>query len=36
MDTGLKVVGDEARRFATIVQTFAGEASSAPAAKQPR
>jgi len=36
MDTGLEVVGDEARRFATIVQTFAGEASPAPAAKQPR
>ncbi|HEY0217747.1 MAG TPA: TIGR03084 family metal-binding protein [Cellulomonas sp.] len=29
-DTGLAVVGDEARRYATIVQTFAGDASPAP------
>jgi uncharacterized protein (TIGR03084 family) len=36
MDTGLDVVGDEARRFATIVQTFAGEASPVVAAKNPR
>jgi len=30
MDTNLEVIGDEARRFASIVQTFAGEASPAP------
>ncbi|HEY0189447.1 MAG TPA: TIGR03084 family metal-binding protein [Cellulomonas sp.] len=29
-DTDLVVVGDEARRYATIVQTFAGEASPPP------
>jgi uncharacterized protein (TIGR03084 family) len=36
MDTGLEVVGDEARRFAGIVQTFAGEASPVPPARHPR
>jgi uncharacterized protein (TIGR03084 family) len=36
MNTGLKVVGEEARRFAGIVQTFAGEASPVAAAKNPR
>ena len=33
MDTGLEVVGDEARRYAGIVQTYAGKADPAPAAK---
>lgn len=32
MDTGLEVVGDEARVYADIVQTYAGPADSAPAA----
>jgi uncharacterized protein (TIGR03084 family) len=36
MDTDLEVVGEEARRFATIVQTFAGEASAVAPAKHPR
>lgn len=36
MDTDLQVVGEEARRFAGIVQTFAGEASPVAAAKNPR
>lgn len=36
MDTDLEVEGDEARRFAGIVQTFAGEASSVAPAKNPR
>ncbi len=36
MDTDLEVVGDEARRFAGIVQTFAGEASPVAPAKNPR
>ncbi|MFV0452851.1 MAG: TIGR03084 family metal-binding protein [Propioniciclava sp.] len=36
MDTDLDVAGDEARRFASIVQTFAGEASSVAPAKNPR
>ena len=33
MDTALEVVGDEARRYATVVQTYAGAADAAPAAK---
>lgn len=36
MDTGLEVVGHEARRFASIVQTFAGEASPVAPSKNPR
>jgi len=36
MDTGLEVVGEEARRYASIVQTYAGKADPAPAAKNPR
>lgn len=36
MDTDLEVTGDEARRYASIVQTFAGEASPVAAAKSPR
>jgi uncharacterized protein (TIGR03084 family) len=36
MDTHLEVVGEEARRFAAIVQTFAGEASRVPPARNPR
>lgn len=36
MDTGQAVVGDEARRFASIVQTFAGEASEVAPARKPR
>ena len=31
MDTGLTVIGDEARRYASIVQTYAGAADAAPA-----
>lgn len=30
-DTGLEVVGDEARRYADVVQAFAGAAATAPA-----
>lgn len=33
MDTGLEVVGDEARRYAAFVQTYAGTADPAPEAK---
>ncbi|MPN62557.1 hypothetical protein SDC9_210306 [bioreactor metagenome] len=36
MDTGLEVAGDEARRYASIVQTYAGAADPAPQAKHPR
>ena len=36
MDTGLEVVGDEARKYATIVQTYAGPADPAPEAKRQR
>lgn len=36
MDTDLEVVGDEARRYASVVQTFAGWAEKAPKAKRPR
>jgi len=36
MDTGLEVVGEEARRYASIVQTYAGWADPAPQAKKPR
>lgn len=36
MDTDLIIVGEEARRYATIVQTFAGWAEKAPAAKRQR
>lgn len=36
MDTGLEVVGDEARRYASVVQTYAGTADPAPKAKNPR
>lgn len=36
MDTGLEIVGDEARTYADIVQTYAGPADPAPAAKNPR
>jgi uncharacterized protein (TIGR03084 family) len=36
MDTGLQVTGDEARRYATIVQTYAGPADPAPVAKNVR
>lgn len=36
MDTDLEVNGDEARRYATIVQTFAGWAEKAPEAKRQR
>ena len=36
MDTGLEVVGDEARTYAGIVQTYAGPADPAPQAKNPR
>jgi hypothetical protein len=31
-DTDLVIVGDEAHRFAGVVQTFAGEAAAPPAA----
>ena len=33
VDTGLEVIGDEARTYASIVQTYAGAADAAPAAK---
>lgn len=36
MDTDLEVVGDSAREYATIVQTYAGPAEAAPAAKRQR
>lgn len=36
MDTQLEVVGDEARTYAGIVQTYAGPADPAPEAKNPR
>lgn len=36
MDTDLEVVGEEARRYATVVQTFAGWAEKAPEAKRQR
>ncbi|MDD9146959.1 MULTISPECIES: TIGR03084 family metal-binding protein [unclassified Sporolactobacillus] len=36
MDTDLTVVGQEARRYASIVQTFAGEAEEAPPARRLR
>lgn len=36
MDTDLEVVGDAARTYAGIVQTYAGPADAAPAAKNPR
>lgn len=36
MDTGLEVEGSEARRYASIVQTYAGPADPAPAPKNPR
>jgi uncharacterized protein (TIGR03084 family) len=36
MDTGLEVVGEEARRYASIVQTYAGAADAAPKAKNIR
>jgi len=36
MDTDLEVTGEEARRFAGIVQTFAGEASPVAPPKNPR
>ncbi|MCI8837403.1 MAG: TIGR03084 family protein [Hungatella sp.] len=36
MDTDLEVVGDEARRYASIVQTYAGWADPAPEAKRVR
>jgi TIGR03084 family protein len=36
MDTGLEIAGDEARKFASIVQTYAGEADEAPAPKRIR
>lgn len=36
MDTELEVVGDEARRYAAIVQTYAGWADPAPPAKRQR
>lgn len=36
MDTELEVVGDEARRYASIVQTYAGAADPAPEAKRQR
>lgn len=36
MDTNLEVVGDEARRYAGIVQTYAGPADPAPEAKHQR
>ncbi len=31
LDTDLEIHGEEATRYATIVQTFAGEASTPPA-----
>lgn len=36
MDTDLEVVGEEAQRYASIVQTYAGKADAAPEAKNPR
>jgi uncharacterized protein (TIGR03084 family) len=36
MDTDLEVVGEEARRYASIVQTYAGAADPAPPAKRQR
>lgn len=36
MDTDLEVVGDDARQFASIVQTFAGESDEAPIPKRIR
>ncbi|WP_019849639.1 TIGR03084 family metal-binding protein [Desulfitobacterium sp. PCE1] len=36
MDTDLEVVGEEAQRYASIVQTYAGWADPAPAAKRQR
>lgn len=36
MDTDLEVVGEEARRYAAIVQTYAGWADPAPPAKRQR
>lgn len=36
MDTELEVVGDEARTYASVVQTYAGAADPAPAAKRQR
>ena len=36
MDTGLEVIGDEARRYADVVQTFAGPADLAPLPRTPR
>lgn len=36
MDTDLEVVGDEARRYASVVQTYAGAADPAPEAKRIR
>ena len=36
MDTGLEVIGDEARRYADVVQTFAGPAGLAPLPRNPR
>jgi uncharacterized protein (TIGR03084 family) len=36
MDTELEVVGEEARRYAAIVQTYAGWADEAPPAKRQR
>ncbi|MBR3257920.1 MAG: TIGR03084 family protein [Eggerthellaceae bacterium] len=36
MDTDLEVVGEEARIYAGIVQTYAGPADAAPPAKNPR
>ncbi len=36
MDTDLEVIGEEARRYASIVQTYAGWADEAPEAKRQR
>lgn len=36
MDTGLEVVGEEARRYADVVQTFAGPADLSPLPRRPR
>ena len=36
MDTDLEVVGEEARRYASVVQTYAGWADPAPEAKRQR
>ena len=36
MDSDLEVVGEEARRYASLVQTYAGVAESAPKAKRIR